>query len=91
MRVKIYAIMDDKAAAFMEPFFAQTNGLAIRRFSSNTNNPDSIFNKFPDDFQLFKIGEFDDHTGRITGTEKREALGYAREYLEADNQIKAVS
>ena len=82
MNIRIYAIFDNKAEAYMEPFFAMTPGLALRAFADNTNNPQSIFNKHPEDFSLFEIGEFDDQKGEVIPHKTANNLGLAIQYME---------
>jgi len=33
----------------------------------NNNSPDNALNRYPEDFTLYYIGEFDDATGSVTG------------------------
>lgn len=89
MKSNIYAIYDNKAEAYMQPFFAATPGLALRAFSDNVNNKESIFNKHPNDFVLYEIGEFDDATGDLKKHKENHNLGMAIEYHQ-NNQIEAV-
>lgn len=65
MILKIFAIRDIKAEAYFPPFFLPTPGLAERQFSDMVNNPDQITGKYPEDFTLYYLGEFNDHTGDI--------------------------
>lgn len=77
---KIFAVYDNKAEAFMQPFFAETVGLALRAFQQNTENPDSVLYKYPNDFVLYEIGTFDDITGSLNNYEQNKNLGMAIEY-----------
>lgn len=67
MDLKIFAIYDQKAKVFIPPFYAHNEGTALRQFSNAINSPDSDMSKYPEDFTLFLIGEFDDNKGEITG------------------------
>jgi len=64
--MKIYTVHDSKAEAYLQPFFARSNGEAIRSFTQAINTPDHQFAKYSADYTLFEIGEFDDNTGVIT-------------------------
>lgn len=66
MKNIIFSIYDQKAKAYLTPFFAVTEGLAIRMFSGTINTEDNYISKNPEDFTLYKIGEFDDSNGTIT-------------------------
>lgn len=59
-----YAIRDTKAEAFTRPpFFAPNKGVVGRAFSGMVNDPSTEIGKYPADFTLFEIGEFDETTG----------------------------
>lgn len=62
MKLKAYAVYDDKAATFAQPFFVPTRGLAVRSFEASAQDSQSALNKWPGDFKLFEIGEYDDQT-----------------------------
>ncbi|AZL82679.1 nonstructural protein [Apis mellifera associated microvirus 3] len=66
MKLRVFAVYDAKAEVYNAPFFTQTVGLALRGFTDEVRNPDSMLNKHPEDFSLFEIGEFDQLTGAIT-------------------------
>lgn len=66
--MKIFTLYDVKSCSFGTPFFSITTGVAIRTFTQLINDPDSLINMWPQDFQLFELGEFDSHTGAITTT-----------------------
>lgn len=77
---KIFAIYDNKAEAFMQPFYANTVGLALRIFADNVANPESIMNKNPYDFVIYEIGAFDDKTAEVHNKEQNINLGMAIDY-----------
>ncbi len=90
MKSKIYAVYDNKAEAYNEPFTAKNPGLALRVFSDNVKNENTIWNKHPNDFCLYEIGEYDDATGDVTNYTENKNLGLAAEYLNEDNELRAV-
>jgi len=63
MITKAYSLFDVKAAVYGVPFFMHTRGLAIRAFTDLVNDPKSTPYKYPADFTLFEVGEFDDVNG----------------------------
>lgn len=65
MNQRVFSIFDSKAEAFLQPFFATTKGVAIRQFSGAVNQDGHELNKFTLDYQLFELGEFDEHTGKL--------------------------
>lgn len=51
----------------MRPFTAISPGQAIRAFRDEINTPGSELNKHPEDYELNKVGTFDDAIGQIFG------------------------
>lgn len=58
MKLRAFAVRDEKAEAFLRPFFAETRGLAIRSFSDAVNDKSSPFFAHSADYTLFEIGSF---------------------------------
>lgn len=60
--MNIYSIHDQAAMYFLPPFFAKTDAQAIRMFIG------SLGDSFPHraDFNLFRVGKFDENDGTIT-------------------------
>lgn len=66
MLVQVYAIYDSKSKTFGQPFFSNTNGTAQRDFTNLVNDRQTQVNKYPDDFTLHHIGEYDDALGLVS-------------------------
>lgn len=81
MKLLIFSAYDTKTQAYMTPFYSHTPGSAIRSFTDAAEDPASIVAQHPDDFLLFQLGEWDDHTGTISSHEPR-SLGSAAQYLQ---------
>lgn len=66
-RYAMCSVLDLAARQYGRPFFTVSDGSAIRGFSDEVNHQDtqSILYMHPDDFQLFKLGVFDDSTGKV--------------------------
>lgn len=84
MNLTILSVYDSKAAAFLQPFFAQSRGVAIRSFASaaelpleGDGTPSHDFAKYPDDFSLFELGTFDQESGKFDLHSAPESLGLA--------------
>ena len=94
MQLKVFTVYDSKAEAYMQPFYMQTTGQALRAFEDTVNDPDHQFHKHPADFTLFELGIFNDITGTFHLTEAKKSLTSALEVLGATsgatsfNQIK---
>jgi len=82
MKLNVYSIFDSAAKAYTNPFFMHNDGLAIRAFSDNVNSEqENNISKHPDQFTLFRIGEFDDASGEIK-TDIVKSLGTGLQYQE---------
>lgn len=67
MRQQIYAIRDTKGEMYNQPWFCLTHGEAERNFHQIVSDPNSKLSKYPEDFDLYHIGQFDVLTGKIDG------------------------
>ena len=68
MKLNVYAIKDTKVGAFKSPFYSQNDLVAVRSLKNAVNDPNAgELNLNAEDFQLYRLGAFDDLTGEITG------------------------
>lgn len=90
---KVFAVYDSKVEAYMNPFCMRSKGEAIRAFTSTVNSGESAISKYPEDFTLFEIGEYDEMTGVLTPHETRINLGVAIEFVRGreNDQIATIS
>jgi hypothetical protein len=67
MKQVVVAIKDRAANAFGRPFFVATDGVAIRSFMDEVSRDDATnqLAAHPDDFDLFRLGLYDDASGLI--------------------------
>lgn len=65
MLMKIFAIYDSKAAAYLQPLFFKSTPEAVRSFSEAANDPSSSFYRHAEDFTLFELGSFDHESGKV--------------------------
>lgn len=65
MILKAFTIRDSKAEVFNTPFFQKTHGEAERAFRELVKDEKSMVSKYPDDYDLYHLGEYDDQTGKI--------------------------
>lgn len=63
MIVHIFSVYDHKAKVFGRPFYDSRVELAVRNVTAAVRDPEQMLGKFPEDFDLFRLGEFDDVTG----------------------------
>lgn len=70
------AIKDRALDAFLPPWNVPSLGAAIRAFQDEINNPQGQMFKHPDDYDLYEVAQWDDHTGKFTPQEPtRIAIG----------------
>lgn len=69
MILKVYSIRDEKAETFGSPFYQATHGLAERSFRQVVSDEKTNVNKFPEDYDLWYLGEFDSKTGKFDALE----------------------
>lgn len=65
MDLKIYSIRDSKSEVFNTPFYQKSHGEAERNFRTLVNDGKSTINQYPEDFDLYYLGDYDDNTGKI--------------------------
>lgn len=63
MITKVFTVRDQKAAAYLLPFFQMTTGMAIRSFSDRCNDLTHGFCQHPEDYTLWQLGTFEDESG----------------------------
>lgn len=60
-----FSVFDQKAEAFIAPFFMPTKQMAVRVFADCCNDPNHQFGKHPADYTLFQLGHFDTNSGQL--------------------------
>jgi hypothetical protein len=65
MITSYFSVWDKKARAYAQLFPAVTAGAAERSFSEALKAPDSLLGKYPSDFCLYRVFDFDDDTGSV--------------------------
>lgn len=66
MKLNMYSIFDAASGLYSRPFFTQADAEAKRSFTDIAQDAEHPIGKHPDDYTLFRIGMFDDNTGKIT-------------------------
>lgn len=74
MELKIYSIRDSKGEIYKSPFYKTTHGEAERDFHTIVNNKDTLVAQYPEDFDLYHIGTFDDNNGKIRSLDTPEHI-----------------
>jgi hypothetical protein len=63
--LKMFSIRDQKGEVFHSPFFKNTMGEAERDFHTSVNDEKTMLNKYPEDFDLYYMGEYDNTEGKF--------------------------
>lgn len=83
MNVKLFCVLDNKLGQFNTPMAFQSQGLAFRAFQDEVNREaaDNPMFKYPEDFSLHYVGEFDTAVGCFIPPSKGipEVVALARE------------
>lgn len=77
MLIAIFSVYDSKAEAYLQPFYSQNAGTAIRAMIQAAMDPEHNFHKFASDYTLFEIGAFNDSTGELVNLEAKKSYGNA--------------
>lgn len=90
MIIKAFAIFDVKSDSFSTPFFKSASGQAVRDFADLANDKNTTVGRHPEDFKLCEVGCFDDSTGVLVSTTGPLSLGFASDYVERAEPLKAL-
>lgn len=69
------AVRDVKTGAFAAPIGVPHAALALRSFEQEVRSAESPVGKYPADFELWKVGEFDVESGAFANGQARLATG----------------
>lgn len=71
MILEIYSVFDTVSKSFTQPFYQVNEGVARRNIAAAVNNKEHNFHVAPGDYDLYRVGKFDDQTGKIEGENER--------------------
>ncbi len=80
MKTKMFVIFDSKANAYLQPWFLSQDGMALRVFSDCVNDKEHNFGRHPEDYTMFRIGEFNDQDANIDW-EAPKSMGNGIEFV----------
>lgn len=78
MILQAYSIFDRKALQYHPPFYASTDGQAVRNFSDLANDPNTTVGRHPSDYVLYCVGCYNDANGFL------EPFSPLRHVMDAD-------
>jgi hypothetical protein len=79
--MKIFCVYDCKVEAYGTPFFFKNKGEALRGFSEISNDIKTQIGKYPADFTLFEMGDYDEHTGTFSIYPAKVSVATAIEFV----------
>lgn len=68
MMLKAFSLFDYKADVYSPPFFVSTLGQAVRSVIEAAGDARTTIGRYPQDFALREIGEFNPVTGELVST-----------------------
>ncbi|AZL82880.1 nonstructural protein [Apis mellifera associated microvirus 26] len=74
MLQKLFAIRDSKTEYFGSPFCKATHGEAERDFRTLVNDEKTNLNQYPEDYDLYYLGEYDNNSGKFETLETPQHL-----------------
>lgn len=86
MKHGVFSVYDNKAAAYLPPFYQHTKGMAQRAFADAASDDSHAFYRNPDDYHLVQLGWFDDNTAMVEWFPNPMPLGTAREFRKPSPQ-----
>ncbi len=74
MMLRAYSIFDVASGLYQRPFFVGADGEALRLFIDLVAEKDHPVGKHPNDYSLFRLGEFNDISGVLVADSSRECM-----------------
>ena len=90
MNLEAYTIYDIKAKTYEPPRFALNENTAKRMFIVLFQNVQSMYNKFPLDYQVFFIGNYNDETAEFNNLDKPTYKYTASDLIGSDDANQAL-
>lgn len=78
---KIYTVQDIKGDTYLPPIYYQNQVQASRAFETAVKDENSQFYKFPEDFVLLEIGEWDEDKGKLSPYSDHKIICTASEFI----------
>jgi len=65
MKMEVYSVRDDKAEAYLNPFYLNNQSLAIRAMTDCINDENHQFKRHIKDYSLYHLGTYSDSNGKF--------------------------
>lgn len=79
---KIYSTKDT-TIGFVDIFMAANNAVAKRLFGEAVNQKGNMLNKYPEDYELYAVAEYDEDIGLVKGFEAPEQVARAKDLIKS--------
>lgn len=79
--LKVYAIRDAATDSYQRLLCSISRGEMVRSFIDVCNDPNAPFQKHPNDYLLFELGEWDSQSGDFKQYKTPVMLGSANDFL----------
>lgn len=83
---EVYSIRDSKTEVFSPPFLQKARGEAERSFNQLANDPQTFVGRYPEDYDLYYMGQFNDNSGAYTLLDTPKHIMKAVQVLKPKNQ-----
>lgn len=74
---KMYSVRDAKTETYNPPWYKLTHGQAERDFKTMTNDSKSPIYQYPEDFDLYYVGEYNESNGKLSSLDTPQHVAKA--------------
>lgn len=85
MKTVLLSVFDKKSKDFGPIYTAKNQATATREFI-NACQENTNWKKYPEDFCLCQVGEFDTETGKVTPLESTKVIAEAENFVEKEEK-----
>jgi len=82
MILRMYSVYDIKSKIYHPPQFCHNAGHATRMFKQQFSKTGSVMHDFPNDFQIFECGAYDDSTCQVEALQNPTLICTVADLLE---------
>lgn len=84
-KLTLVSLKDTATQSFGSPFVVPHINLAIREFAFSINTPTTECGKYPSDYELYSLADFDDQSGALTLYESPQLLSRGKDLIQSKN------
>lgn len=89
MKTNVYSIYDEKAQAYLPPFYFDHHGQALRAFQSSLKDKNSNISQYPEDYSIYHLGEFNKVSGKFTSLNEPKYLNRATDFVKGEDNANS--